>query len=37
VIPALPWRASFGRATGPAPDLGQDTEAVLKEAGLAVG
>jgi len=29
VLPALPWRASFGRATGPAPALGADTEAVL--------
>jgi crotonobetainyl-CoA:carnitine CoA-transferase CaiB-like acyl-CoA transferase len=29
VIPGLPWRASFGRAIGPAPDLGQHTEDVL--------
>jgi crotonobetainyl-CoA:carnitine CoA-transferase CaiB-like acyl-CoA transferase len=29
VLPALPWRASFGRATGPAPALGADTDAVL--------
>ena len=30
VIPGLPWRASFGRATGPAPGLGADTDAVLR-------
>jgi crotonobetainyl-CoA:carnitine CoA-transferase CaiB-like acyl-CoA transferase len=35
VLPALPWRASFGRATGPAPELGADTDAVLRE--LTVG
>jgi crotonobetainyl-CoA:carnitine CoA-transferase CaiB-like acyl-CoA transferase len=29
VLPALPWRASFGRATGPAPALGADTNVVL--------
>ncbi|WP_428532549.1 CoA transferase [Rhodopila sp.] len=29
VLPGLPWRASFGRATGPAPALGADTNAVL--------
>ncbi len=29
VLPALPWHASFGRATGPAPALGADTDAVL--------
>jgi crotonobetainyl-CoA:carnitine CoA-transferase CaiB-like acyl-CoA transferase len=23
VLPGLPWRASFGRATGPAPGLGR--------------
>jgi crotonobetainyl-CoA:carnitine CoA-transferase CaiB-like acyl-CoA transferase len=34
VVPGLPWRASFGRAIGPAPALGADTEAVLREAGL---
>ena len=28
-LPGLPWIASFGRATGPAPALGADTEAVL--------
>jgi crotonobetainyl-CoA:carnitine CoA-transferase CaiB-like acyl-CoA transferase len=31
VIPGLPWRASFGRATGPAPELGADTDAILRE------
>ena len=31
VLPGLPWRASFGRASGPAPGLGADTEAVLRE------
>jgi len=36
VLPGLPWRASFGRATGPAPGLGADTEAVLRDVlGLA--
>jgi crotonobetainyl-CoA:carnitine CoA-transferase CaiB-like acyl-CoA transferase len=30
VLPALPWHASFGRATGPAPALGADTDAVLE-------
>jgi crotonobetainyl-CoA:carnitine CoA-transferase CaiB-like acyl-CoA transferase len=29
VLPGLPWRASFGRASGPAPDLGADTDDVL--------
>jgi crotonobetainyl-CoA:carnitine CoA-transferase CaiB-like acyl-CoA transferase len=28
-LPGLPWRASFGRATAPAPDLGADTDQVL--------
>ncbi len=32
VVPGLPWRASFGRASGSAPDLGADTEAVLSKA-----
>jgi benzylsuccinate CoA-transferase BbsF subunit len=32
VLPALPWRASFGQAPGAAPELGADTEAVLREA-----
>jgi crotonobetainyl-CoA:carnitine CoA-transferase CaiB-like acyl-CoA transferase len=31
VLPALPWRASFGRISGPAPQLGADTETVLRE------
>jgi crotonobetainyl-CoA:carnitine CoA-transferase CaiB-like acyl-CoA transferase len=31
VLPGLPWRASFGRASGPAPGLGADTAAVLRE------
>ncbi len=31
VIPGLPWRASFGRVSGPAPQLGADTDAVLRE------
>jgi crotonobetainyl-CoA:carnitine CoA-transferase CaiB-like acyl-CoA transferase len=30
-LPGLPWRASFGRASGPAPKLGEHTEAVLAE------
>jgi hypothetical protein len=29
VIPGLPWRASYGRVSGPAPKLGGDTDAVL--------
>jgi crotonobetainyl-CoA:carnitine CoA-transferase CaiB-like acyl-CoA transferase len=29
VLPGLPWRASFGRAAGPAPGLGANTEHVL--------
>jgi crotonobetainyl-CoA:carnitine CoA-transferase CaiB-like acyl-CoA transferase len=29
VLPGLPWRASFGRASGEAPGLGADTDAVL--------
>lgn len=31
VLPGLPWRASFGRATGAAPGLGADTQAVLRD------
>jgi crotonobetainyl-CoA:carnitine CoA-transferase CaiB-like acyl-CoA transferase len=31
VLPALPWQASFGRRTGPAPALGADTDRVLSE------
>lgn len=35
-LPGLPWHASFGRATGPAPGLGADTDAVLREVlGMA--
>jgi crotonobetainyl-CoA:carnitine CoA-transferase CaiB-like acyl-CoA transferase len=30
-LPRLPWRASFGRVRGPAPALGGDTDAVLRE------
>ena len=29
VLPGLPWRASFGRASGPAPQLGADADHVL--------
>jgi crotonobetainyl-CoA:carnitine CoA-transferase CaiB-like acyl-CoA transferase len=29
VLPGLPWRASFGRAIGPAPELGADADHVL--------
>jgi crotonobetainyl-CoA:carnitine CoA-transferase CaiB-like acyl-CoA transferase len=29
VLPGLPWRASFGRTSGAAPELAADTEAVL--------
>ena len=36
VLPGLPWHTSFGRATGPAPGLGADTDAVLRDVlGLA--
>jgi crotonobetainyl-CoA:carnitine CoA-transferase CaiB-like acyl-CoA transferase len=31
VLPGLPWRASFGRASGAAPELGADTGVVLRE------
>ena len=31
VLPGLPWRASFGRTSGPAPKLGADTDRVLAE------
>ena len=34
VLPGLPWSASFGRATGPAPELGADTHAILHEVGI---
>ena len=30
-LPGLPWRTSFGRVTGPAPALGGDTDAVLRD------
>jgi crotonobetainyl-CoA:carnitine CoA-transferase CaiB-like acyl-CoA transferase len=30
VLPGLPWLASFGRASGPAPELGADTGAILR-------
>ena len=30
-VPGLPWQVSFGRANGPAPGLGADTDAVLRE------
>jgi crotonobetainyl-CoA:carnitine CoA-transferase CaiB-like acyl-CoA transferase len=37
-LPGLPWRASFGRAGGPAPELGADTDAVLRDVlGLKPG
>jgi crotonobetainyl-CoA:carnitine CoA-transferase CaiB-like acyl-CoA transferase len=31
LLPGLPWQASFGRASGPAPGLGADTDSVLRE------
>jgi crotonobetainyl-CoA:carnitine CoA-transferase CaiB-like acyl-CoA transferase len=31
LLPGLPWLASFGRNSGPAPELGADTEPGLKE------
>ncbi len=31
VLPTLPWCASFGRISGPAPELGADTKTVLRE------
>jgi crotonobetainyl-CoA:carnitine CoA-transferase CaiB-like acyl-CoA transferase len=31
VLPGLPWRASFGRISGAAPELGADTEMVLRD------
>jgi crotonobetainyl-CoA:carnitine CoA-transferase CaiB-like acyl-CoA transferase len=30
-LPGLPWRASFGRAMGPAPELGADADQVLAD------
>ena len=29
-LPGLPWQSSFGKVAGPAPDLGADTDAVLR-------
>ena len=38
VLPALPWTASFPRATGLAPDMNADTDQVLKDiVGLSDG
>jgi crotonobetainyl-CoA:carnitine CoA-transferase CaiB-like acyl-CoA transferase len=31
LLPGLPWHASFGRSSGPAPELGADTEPSLME------
>jgi len=31
VLPGLPWRASFGRTSGSAPELGADSEMVLRD------
>jgi crotonobetainyl-CoA:carnitine CoA-transferase CaiB-like acyl-CoA transferase len=31
VLPALPWQASFGRAHGPAPGIGEHTDQILAE------
>jgi crotonobetainyl-CoA:carnitine CoA-transferase CaiB-like acyl-CoA transferase len=31
VLPGLPWRASFGRQSGTAPELGADTDSVLTD------
>jgi len=31
VLPGLPWQASFGRTSSAAPELGADTDAVLRE------
>jgi crotonobetainyl-CoA:carnitine CoA-transferase CaiB-like acyl-CoA transferase len=31
VLPGLPWRSNIGRATGPAPRLGADTDTVLRD------
>jgi crotonobetainyl-CoA:carnitine CoA-transferase CaiB-like acyl-CoA transferase len=31
VLPGLPWQASFGRTSGLAPELGADTEMVLRD------
>ena len=38
ILPGRPWRASFGRVSGPAPALGADTDAVLRDVlGLSSG
>ena len=31
VLPGMPWRASFGRCSGPAPGLGADTDLILRD------
>jgi crotonobetainyl-CoA:carnitine CoA-transferase CaiB-like acyl-CoA transferase len=31
ILPGLPWRASFGRTSGAAPELSADTDAVLQD------
>jgi crotonobetainyl-CoA:carnitine CoA-transferase CaiB-like acyl-CoA transferase len=31
ILPGLPWRATFGRISGPAPGLGADTDTVLRD------
>ena len=36
VLPGLPWRASFGRTIGPAPELGADSDHVLARRPRAV-
>ena len=37
VLPGLPWKTSFGHATGPAPGLGADTDAVLRDVLGQIG
>jgi benzylsuccinate CoA-transferase BbsF subunit len=38
VLPGLPWRASFGRVSRPAPELGADSETVLRDLlGVSLG
>jgi benzylsuccinate CoA-transferase BbsF subunit len=37
VLPGLPWQASFGRAIGPAPALGADTDRVLRDLSGRTG
>ena len=36
VLPGLPWRASFGRTTGPAPELGADSRSRARQRPRAV-